>query len=348
MESKNQTLKKYFPTSGSTAKIFENYLEDGIDNENHDLVIQLFQTRDKLLHEMELLGRSKTTIKNYYSTINKFIAFIYQSNYTDLGADNVDEVIFNYISYLKANGNRNFNSLNQYLREISVFLKELNLTIKAKKVKADSSNGEVNNQNLDLESKALTTGEISLIIQSIQDLNTNPKIVNRDTAIIKTLFNTGSRVSELTALNIDDINLRYDSKVEIKIKHGKGNKLRYVGINRDTYNALLTMINDRPDKVKADSKGTPLFLNYTNNRLNSRTIQKSIKKYGDNVKIITKTITPHTFRHSLAVYLLNEKHYDINEVQKILGHSSVETTGKYLTVNKERAIEILNEVDLNL
>jgi site-specific recombinase XerD len=162
----------------------------------------------------------------------------------------------------------------------------------------------------------------------------------RDKAILELLFSTGLRVSELSSLKKDNVNLKKD---EFTIR-GKGSKLRVVFLSnqskfwvkkyldaRNDLSPFLFISHDRAasgrgKKIKEDKGITP------------RSIQRIVDKYSK-IAGITKDVTPHTIRHSFATDLL-QGGADIRSVQAMLGHSSITTTQIYTHVTDERLKEV--------
>ena len=160
-------------------------------------------------------------------------------------------------------------------------------------------------------------------------------IIVRDIAVIELLFSTGLRVSELSHLKLSSI---YLNKNTVSII-GKGNKERLIPIcSADTKEALDCYFKLFRKKI---DQAEYFFLNRHNRRLSEQSIRFLIKKYIKNLHI-DKNITPHMFRHSIATMLL-ENEVDIRYIQDLLGHSSINTTQIYLSVNKKKQRKILTK-----
>lgn len=146
----------------------------------------------------------------------------------------------------------------------------------------------------------------------------------RDSAILSTLFSTGLRISEALQLDRDDI--RADVN-EIAVR-GKGNKVRVVFLSDEARMNLREYIDQRTDIDPAlfirHKKGTG---DQEDLRLNPRSVQRMIKKRAAQAGL-TKSITPHTLRHSFATDLLSNG-ADVRQVQQLLGHASITTTQIY-------------------
>ncbi len=163
----------------------------------------------------------------------------------------------------------------------------------------------------------------------------------RDQAIIELLFSAGLRVSELTGLNRDHINL---SKEDFSVR-GKGSKLRIVFLSSEARDALKQYLDKRTDVdpalfIALPKKGLVNTRNAKREtlRLTPRSIQRLIKYYTKKAGI-TKDVHPHTLRHSFATDLLING-ADIRSVQAMLGHASITTTQVYTHITNERLKEV--------
>lgn len=160
----------------------------------------------------------------------------------------------------------------------------------------------------------------------------------RDKAILEVLFSTGLRVSELTKLDIDKVNL--DTR-EFGIV-GKGGRARVVFLSSRATDWLVKYLNERKDHFK------PLFIRHKGKiepttpdekmRLTPRSVQRLIKKYSHKIKLPVD-VTPHVMRHSFATDLLNAG-ADIRSVQEMLGHKNISTTQIYTHVTNKQLRDI--------
>jgi site-specific recombinase XerD len=160
----------------------------------------------------------------------------------------------------------------------------------------------------------------------------------RDKAILELLFSTGLRVSELSGLNRDQINLQ---RQEFGVK-GKGNKVRVVFISDSAANWTRRYLAVRKDSYK------PLFIRYSRDkseerggekmRLTPRSIERIVKKYSKKAGLPIDA-HPHTLRHSFATDLLIGG-ADLRSVQEMLGHESIRTTQVYTHVTNKHLKEV--------
>jgi len=170
--------------------------------------------------------------------------------------------------------------------------------------------------------KFLSLNEMMELIETAKDGISIPYTVRkRIYIIIRLLYSTMARVSEIANATIQDINF---STNVIRLR-GKGNKERMVPIDNETLNVIREYISDRIDYEETDS----LLINNFGRPLSVRSIQKDIQtvKKALNFNDVKK-LTPHIFRHTGATHL-RQAGMDISELQDILGHSSPNTTRIY-------------------
>ncbi|MBI4605552.1 MAG: tyrosine recombinase XerC [Planctomycetes bacterium] len=152
----------------------------------------------------------------------------------------------------------------------------------------------------------------------------------RDRAILETLYSTGLRVSELTSLNVGDV----DTTQEVVKCRGKGRRERVVPVGSFALQAIRAYIDLRAQVPQTNEKDPEaLFLNRFGDRLSSRSIRKIIDKYIRVTGLNEKT-SPHTLRHSFATHLLN-RGANLRMVQELLGHKHLSTTQIYTHVTTE-------------
>jgi integrase/recombinase XerC len=142
----------------------------------------------------------------------------------------------------------------------------------------------------------------------------------RDKAILELLYSSGVRVSELSGLNQDDLNIR-EGLMKVR---GKGKKERIVPVGRKAQDALKAYMIER---VLLKRKDKAVFLNRRGTRLTDRGVRRIVVKYARST-LIAGRIGPHTLRHTFATHLL-QGGADLRVIQELLGHSSLSTTQKY-------------------
>lgn len=173
----------------------------------------------------------------------------------------------------------------------------------------------------------------------LKEIDTETESGLRDRAIIELLFSGGLRVSELTKLNRDSINLE---RREFLVR-GKGSKDRPIFISEAAADWVERYLNARTDTL------APLFLSNSRRtqavdtsgdyrRLTPRSVERIVQKYAK-LAGITKHVSPHTLRHSFATDLLMNG-ADLRSVQAMLGHSDISTTQIYTHVTDPHLKEV--------
>jgi integrase/recombinase XerC len=151
-------------------------------------------------------------------------------------------------------------------------------------------------------------------------------LVKRDLALFELLYASGLRVSELTGLNIADM----DRKEMMLRVLGKGNKERIVPFGSKAERAIAAYWEVRTGILeRAPGRTDPqaVFLNYAGTRLSPRSVNRILKKYAALVNI-NWSLHPHSLRHAFATHLLADG-ADLRAIQELLGHASLSTTQKY-------------------
>jgi integrase/recombinase XerD len=161
----------------------------------------------------------------------------------------------------------------------------------------------------------------------------------RDRAILETLYGAGLRISELVALDVDDIDL--DGGLVMVLK-GKGSKSRQVPIGRAASDAVRRYVHSSRADLARRSTGRSsrgaLFLNARGGRLSRQGCWKVLKGRAEAVGL-DAAVSPHTLRHSFATHMLDGG-ADIRVVQELLGHASLTTTQVYTLVSDSRLREV--------
>lgn len=144
----------------------------------------------------------------------------------------------------------------------------------------------------------------------------------RDKAMLEVMYATGVRVSELLALDLDDVNL--DQGI---IKCNGAKKSRIVPLYPAALRSLTVYVQQIRDSLVVDSGEKALFVNVSGIRMSRQGFWKILKHYQQLARI-DKEITPHTLRHSFAVHLL-ENGADLGSVQALMGHCDISSTQLY-------------------
>lgn len=150
----------------------------------------------------------------------------------------------------------------------------------------------------------------------------------RDAAILELFYSTGMRLSELSGLNVDDVDTYGDS---VRV-FGKGRKERLCPVGTPAMEAIQRY------RQKAAVHNGPLFISKLRKRITNQAIADVVDKYWKKSGLPVH-ITPHKLRHSFATHLLNNG-ADLRSVQELLGHASLSTTQIYTHVSIQRMKEV--------
>jgi integrase/recombinase XerD len=179
--------------------------------------------------------------------------------------------------------------------------------------------------------RPLTVDEVAALVAAPGDQH---PVALRDRAILETLYGAGLRISELVALDVDDVDVEEGSVRAV----GKGSKERVVPLGRFAVKALgAYLTRARPGLAGPRSRGA-LFLNRRGGRLTRQGTTNIIKEMARRAGI-RKRVTPHMLRHSFATHLL-EGGADVRVVQELLGHASLATTQIYTLVTQDRLRDV--------
>lgn len=273
---------------------------------------------DYLLRER---GLALNTIKAYRADILAFIAWL-----PEKAAAPTRQAVARYIQELRSQGQKS----SSVARALASLRGWFGWQRSRGLIENDPCDGLENPQRERRLPLILSEREIAAMISASETA--------RDRAIVELLYGAGLRVSELTNLNREDINLRQGYLKCL----GKGAKERIVPMGSHAVAALRHYLED--EKVPAASRA--LFADQSGRRLTRLVVWQVVKRTAGKAGI-KRSLSPHTLRHSFATHLL-ERGADLRVVQELLGHTSVVTTQLYTHVSRahvrrvyERAQEYL-------
>lgn len=278
-----------------------------------------------LYYIKEEKGLTCNTLESYTRDMEQFIQYLDNNNMSDLTKVN-KTIIITYLLYLQKSGkasstiSRNLASIRcfyQYLLNKDLIKEDPTLNLKSPKPEKKSPS-------------ILTKEEVNLLL--LQPKTDNFKGI-RDKAMLELLYATGIRVSELVALDLDNLDL--DSGY-LYIRESENND-RTIPIGTYALEYLSHYIKNYREKVLRDKEEKAVFLNFSGGRLTRQGFWKIIRQYAKESGI-DKNITPHTLRHSFAVHLL-QNGADIKTVQELLGHSDISTTQMYYFATENEKIK---------
>jgi integrase/recombinase XerD len=152
----------------------------------------------------------------------------------------------------------------------------------------------------------------------------------RDRALLELLYATGLRVSEVVALNVDDLNL---ASATVHVLRNRGRRERMIPIHDRAIEPLQLYLQRGRLQLLHNRDETSLFLNHRGDRLTRQGLWLIVKHHVRAIGI-EEEVTPHTLRHTCAAHLLSNK-ADVQQVQQILGHANISTTQAYTHARME-------------
>lgn len=275
------------------------------------------QLDDFLIYLGSEKGLTQNTIEAYQRDVFSFISHLESKGIQGFNEVGQEEII-DFLSYLKSR-QLAVSTISRHLIAVKVFFRFL------------KREGVVeNNVSLYLQSPkgwqiipdVLTMEEMEILLNQ-PDPETSEGV--RDRAILELLYACGLRVSELCQMKIEDLE---EETVRV---FGKGRKERIVPLGSHASQAINRYLAKRADCKSIDEAGY-LFVNKRGKPMNRVLIWKMIKEYGAQAGI-TKSLSPHTMRHSFATHLLDNG-AELRVIQEMLGHASISSTDRYTHISR--------------
>jgi integrase/recombinase XerD len=278
---------------------------------------------DAYLRSMKVRNLSKRTIGLVHWMLEKFLAYLESCDIThvdQITSQTVRDYQMALFESLNSRGQPNSisyqNRMMSAAKKFTRFLKD-NDYIVADPGRAVAYAKEPKR----LPRGVLTPAEARKIIHAP---DTKTAIGYRDRTVLEVLYSSAIRKEELNNLTLADVDY-HDGF--LRIIEGKGKKDRIVPIGRIACRYLENYIKSVRAELITDPYNNHLFLTLRGKRFSKNVVWELIKKYAKKSKI-KKNVHPHTFRHSCATAMLKNK-ADIRTIQKLLGHSSLDSTQVY-------------------
>ena len=271
---------------------------------------------------------SQNTLSSYLRDIRQLSD--YMETHTDDTLDNVtEEELADYIGWLKGNG-KSVATVSRAIASVKCFY---SLLVTEGYLAESPATKLVPDKATQKLPQILTSKEVELLLE--QPSCTDAKGY-RDRAMLELLYATGIRVSELIALNINDVNISAGV-----IRCLSRDKERFIPLYATAVKALSEYIEFiRPQMIALPGEQA-LFVNVSGERMSRQGFWKIIKSYQQKANI-EKTITPHTLRHSFAAHLL-ENGADLHSIQEMLGHADISSTQIYSQLVKKQLKDVYNK-----
>ncbi|GAE24407.1 phage-related integrase/recombinase [Halalkalibacter wakoensis JCM 9140] len=301
--SKKPDMRKFRRSSTSRSTIKKN-----------DMTLSLSEMFERFMLFKETEGLTKRTLDDYYTHYNYLMDYIGE----DLVAEQLNLDLFRgYIGFMLHDKESSPVTANVRIRTIRAFLRycfiegwiedPIHERFKPVRTKEDT-----------LES--FTPNEIKLLLNAIDDTTYKGF---RDKVIVYVLLDTMVRCSELIKIKRENVDLKAGT-IQLEPHETKSKRARIVPLSSKTLRLLKEYIG-----ITEAFEAEHLFLTFEGTQLSDRTIRCNLRDWGDLAGISNKRVSPHTFRHTGALfYILNGG--DPFSLQKILGHSDMSMVRKYI------------------
>ena len=273
----------------------------------------------------------EVSAQTYSRTLNVFINWMVTGSPDIRNPTKAD--IINFKKHLEKSGKTAL-TIDNYMKVLGLFFKWL----ASKGYHSDISKGTHHRKNYKGHRKGYLT--IDQVVNLLKSLSTESLTKKRNTAIIQLMIRTGLRCIEVSRLSVSDI-VSNDAGYSLRIQRkGHKEKDQVIGISPKVYDPIENYLIERKHFKESD----PLFINHhTTNpdavSLSSVAISRIVMNILSNQGLSSKTITTHSLRHTCAVNAYKET-LDIYAVQKMLGHTNIQTTQIYISSLEAETLRI--------
>jgi integrase/recombinase XerC len=273
---------------------------------------------------------SPRTQQSYEQDLQKLQAFCHDAHITALA-----QITTHHIRQMVAHAHRHGlsgRSLQRVLSGMRTFFRYLQ---KSGKTGTDPTTGIRAPKSPKPLPKTLDVDQMGQLLE----ISGNDWMAVRDRAMLELFYSSGLRLSELTGLNLPDIDVRNGS---VRVT-GKGNKMRDLPVGRFACEAIAAWLAIRSNEVPKNTVADPLalFISKQGKRIHPRTVQQRLKFYSVQQGLLTP-VNPHMLRHSFATHLL-ESSSDLRAVQELLGHANISTTQIYTNLDFQHLAKVYDK-----
>ncbi|MHB8675363.1 MAG: tyrosine recombinase [Candidatus Acidiferrales bacterium] len=309
---------------------------------------------DKFLHYLRYVrNASPKTIENYKTDLAQFLVYLTPPGEPPLALAAVDHlVIREFISHLyerrlqKTSVARKLAALRSFFRYcVREHITDRNPArlVASPKLPSRLPNvmtAEQMNRLLDDMTAAKTQQARSQKPRSRRPHKNSVAILARDRAILELLYASGLRVSELTGLDVGNINSS-DQMLRVLGKRRKERVVPYGAKAREAFENYWPVRDEILRRAKSRGNSNAVFLNLRGGRLTQRMVSNIVKKYA---RLLSNNwdLHPHSLRHAFATHLLADG-ADLRSIQELLGHSSLSTTQRYTSVTITQLMAIYDK-----
>ena len=299
-------------------------------------------------------GASQNTITSYQYAFQLLFEYMYGVDGLPPEKVKFENItggaVIRFLNWLETSRGCSIKTRNQRRAAIASFAKYAVKTAFSESVAFSSEVFEIPKKKVPKDNtiKYFTKEEIAVLLK-LPD--TRRKIGQRNAVLLSVLYSSGARAQEICDLTVNDISF---GKQTILRLFGKGSKGRSVTIPENCAHLLMKYLESRNlDATGMDSKAKHVFSSQTNEKMTISCVEEIVKKYVEQAKkehpdkYRNQGYSPHSFRHSVAVHML-ECGISLPVIQAFLGHESISSTVIYASVTPELANKYLRDRDIPL
>lgn len=290
-------------------------------------------------------GVSKHTVRAYRDSFTLLLIFMRQEKGID--ADKLElkhlkkDVILDFLLWLERVHNNGISTRNQRYAAIRSFFKYLQYEEPTRIGEWQNIRSIKLKKTISKTIEYLSIDGVKLILEQIPDTTRSAR---RDLAMLALLYDSGARVQEL--VDLTPACIRFEIPYNIRLT-GKGNKQRIVPLQKEQIRLLEQYIKDY-GLLRPERELSPLFFNRCGEKLTTAGVTYVLKKYANSAKLtsldfVPDAVSPHSFRHSKAMHLL-QSGINLIYIRDFLGHKSIQTTEIYVRANSKQKREALESV----
>ena len=301
-------------------------------------------------YQTAVKNKSQLTVLEYASDLRSFFRFLIMDDYKDIEFEEIpvkdidekliinasDADVYAFLTYCRNDRYNNENTRSRKVSSIRSFYKWL--TVTEKKLEVNPMEHLDSPKLKKSLPKYLTLDESLELLRHIDGPNRE-----RDYLIIMLFLNCGLRLSELVALNVNDI--RSDKTM---IVTGKGNKQRMIYLNDSCLSAYYSYMKVRPTEGIPASQKDALFISRNKKRISPKTVQHIVYSLLEKSGLEDRGFSTHKLRHTAATLMYRHSGADVMLLKELLGHESLATTEIYTHVANEQLRDAVDNNPLNI
>lgn len=292
-----------------------------------------FQYLERSFKEwLDILGYSQQTVYNLPIHVREFFHYLEKQGFSQINQVELKHFKNHYKNLQnrtneRRGGGLSANHLNKHLQALKKFMDYLRQAGRLTLPYWNKRQEEIDKKNIEI----VTVQQINALYKATEPSINEPKykaIASRDKAMLSVFYGCGLRRNEGYNLDVGDIN--FDRQL-IHVRHGKGYKERFVPFNKTNAKILQYYVYDTRPYFNNSRHLNALFLSCKGNRMKGQSLAIRLKLLAlktDDIELQSQELSLHTLRHSIATHLL-QNGMELQQIQKFLGHSSLESTQIY-------------------